>query len=345
MCNIAGYVGPRRAAPILIEMLKRQEIYDGGGGAGIATVHEGKLYMRKTRGSVMDLVKNTDALDLPGTVGIIHTRPGALPVDFIHPHMSEDGMLAMVQNGDLYFDKYFDRRNEGARLAEARGYRYVAGAGGNSVYPRLSDNTNVPIAEVTAHLVATYRSDGLSYSEALAKACEDEYSQIVSVMLTANDPERIRALRITSAMFALIGEGETFIATCPYAFDGGVNAPAFCLPELSVCEISRTGVHVTPHRVNVEPIAPPTARTYEIALPIVEDYLRSAKAAGGVYFTDIELLLIKYKDVIFDGGYTYTQHARVGYDIICQLDREGKIKSEVRYNPEGTRRLRYMWMD
>ncbi len=345
MCNIAGYAGERRAAPILIEMLKRQEIYDGGGGAGIATVHGGRMYMRKCQGSVDDLVKNTDALDLPGTVGIIHTRPGGNPPDFLHPHMSEDGMLGVVQNGDVFFDKYTDMRNRAAEAVRARGYKYVAGAGGNSAYPHLADGTNVPIAEATAHLTAMYHEDGLSYSEALARAGEDEFSQLVSVMLTANDPRTVRVLRITSAMHALVGDGETFIATCPYAFDEGIHAPSFCLPELSVCEITAEGVRVTGHRVRTEPVAPPTARTYEIATRLVEDFLKEHKESRDVYFTDIELMLTKHKAELFDGGYTYTQHARVGYDVVCQLDREGKIKSEIRPNEDGTRVLRYMWMD
>lgn len=345
MCNIAGYVGKMQAAPILIEMLRREEMYDGGGGVGIATVHEGRMYMRKTVGTVDDLVRNTDALALPGTIGIIHTRPSGSPADFIHPHMSEDGRLAMVQNGDLYHDKYSDLRDANAEKVRSRGYKYVAGMKGNSAYPHLADGTNVPIAEAAAHLTAMYRTDGLSYSEALARANEDEYAQLVSVMLTANDPDCIRALRITSAMMALTEDGETFIATCPYAFENGINSPYFSLPELSVCEIRGSGVTVTSHKVKTEPVDAPTPRTYELAMKLVEDFLRENNKARDKYFTDIELLLYKHRDELFASGRTYTQHARVAYDVVCQLDREGKIKSDLRMNPEGTRRLRYMWMD
>ena len=61
MCNIAGYVGEKRAAPILLEMIRRQEVFDGGCCAGIVTIHEGRFYMRKVVGSLEDLIKNTDA--------------------------------------------------------------------------------------------------------------------------------------------------------------------------------------------------------------------------------------------------------------------------------------------
>ena len=70
MCIIAGYSGNRRAAPILIDMLKKTEYIDGGLSTGIATIHEGKLYMRKVVGDVDTLLAETDALDLPGTTGI-----------------------------------------------------------------------------------------------------------------------------------------------------------------------------------------------------------------------------------------------------------------------------------
>ena len=65
MCNIAGYVGKKAAAPILIEMLRRQEGIDAGYYTGIATVHEGKIHYRKLCGDLNSLLKNTDAASLP----------------------------------------------------------------------------------------------------------------------------------------------------------------------------------------------------------------------------------------------------------------------------------------
>lgn len=74
MCNIAGYVGTKRAAPILIDMIKREEGLDGGFYTGIATIHEGKIYYAKLTGDADKLVAMTNAPSLPGTVGIIHSR-------------------------------------------------------------------------------------------------------------------------------------------------------------------------------------------------------------------------------------------------------------------------------
>ena len=59
MCNIAGYSGKRNAAPILIEMLRRQQSFDGGLSVGVATIHEGKLHYRKVVGDVDTLLRET----------------------------------------------------------------------------------------------------------------------------------------------------------------------------------------------------------------------------------------------------------------------------------------------
>ena len=57
MCNIAGYTGSRRAAPILLEMIKKQEYIDGSLSTGIATIHEGKLYTAKVLEMPIRLLK------------------------------------------------------------------------------------------------------------------------------------------------------------------------------------------------------------------------------------------------------------------------------------------------
>ena len=82
MCNIAGYAGKRAAAPILLEMLRRQQDFDGGVCTGITTIYDGRLYYRKIVGDVDALIKHTDALYLPGNVGIAHTRPGGSPENY-----------------------------------------------------------------------------------------------------------------------------------------------------------------------------------------------------------------------------------------------------------------------
>ena len=77
MCNIAGYIGTKQAAPILIEMIRAQEGLNAGFYTGIATLHEGRIHYRKLVGNLDDLLSKTDAASLPGNIGIIHSRtPG-----------------------------------------------------------------------------------------------------------------------------------------------------------------------------------------------------------------------------------------------------------------------------
>ena len=101
MCTIAGYAGPRRAAPILIEMLRKEQFIDGGRSTGIATVHEGKLYTAKVTGDLDELLRTTDAANFPGNFGIIHSRTDDNLVSHAHPFLSADKKLALVLNGTM----------------------------------------------------------------------------------------------------------------------------------------------------------------------------------------------------------------------------------------------------
>lgn len=113
MCNIAAYAGGKQAAPILIEMLKKQQDYDGGMSTGIATIHEGKLHWRKVVGDVDTLLRETDALSLPGTIGIAHTRPSGTPetYELAHPYVSMDERTALVSNGLTPQNQYGEQRD------------------------------------------------------------------------------------------------------------------------------------------------------------------------------------------------------------------------------------------
>ncbi len=347
MCNIAGYVGPRRAAPILIDMLREEEAYDGGGCTGIATVHEGKLHYRKFAGNIDRFLKETDALDLPGNIGIIHSKPGSNPPSFAHPHISEGGSLAVVMNGTLKRgDKYTERRDSAARLTEERGYEYAAkNYDGGINYAALKDGAHIPAGEMAAHLTAMFHSDGLDYTEAFARAIDAGFTDYVGVMLTANDPDKIRVCKVSRPMSIMMGDGEMFIASTPIAFKNQPKGNIFALPALQICEITKDALTVTGRHINVEEVAPITPETYVKAAEIMLPYLKAAKEKKGVFFDSLELLLGEHKEELFEGNHTYTPHPEVVYHILYELENKGLLNSEYRNVPGQELVRKYMWID
>ncbi|NLB80278.1 MAG: hypothetical protein GX800_01355, partial [Clostridiaceae bacterium] len=76
MCNIAGYIGNKQAAPILIEMMKREEGFAGGCYTGIATLHQGRLHYTKLTGDTY--VHGTDVKTTRITGGLHSPYKGVL---------------------------------------------------------------------------------------------------------------------------------------------------------------------------------------------------------------------------------------------------------------------------
>src|SRR5512146_1787317 len=101
MCGIVGYVGDRVATPMLIEGLKRLE-YRGYDSAGVAIMNGGGVETRRAAGKIARL-ESVIASDPPhGTLGIAHTRwatHGPPNEQNAHPHVSQNGKIAVVHNG------------------------------------------------------------------------------------------------------------------------------------------------------------------------------------------------------------------------------------------------------
>lgn len=101
MCGIVGYVGKQKAAPIIIEGLKRLE-YRGYDSAGLAVLQNGQLEIVKKAGRVDNLAKAAAPKKFTSTTGIGHTRwatHGGVTDANAHPHLSSDGKFAMIHNG------------------------------------------------------------------------------------------------------------------------------------------------------------------------------------------------------------------------------------------------------
>ena len=103
MCGIVGYIGNREASSICFAGLRRLE-YRGYDSAGIAVIKDRKLAVRKVAGNLNNLEESLSQEPLEGKIGIGHTRwatHGKPSVKNSHPHLSQNGKIAVVHNGIL----------------------------------------------------------------------------------------------------------------------------------------------------------------------------------------------------------------------------------------------------
>ena len=101
MCGIIGYIGSKKATPILINGLLRLE-YRGYDSAGLSTIEPNGLSIMKDKGRVKNLYKLDGIDDLVGTIGIAHTRwatHGRPSKENSHPHLDNSNHFAVVHNG------------------------------------------------------------------------------------------------------------------------------------------------------------------------------------------------------------------------------------------------------
>ena len=101
MCSIIGYYGKNLAAPILVKGLQKME-YRGYDSVGVATKSDTEILVKKSVGRVVEVNEKIQLDNLPGMVGIGHTRwatHGEVSDKNAHPHPSNSGKIAIVHNG------------------------------------------------------------------------------------------------------------------------------------------------------------------------------------------------------------------------------------------------------
>ncbi len=329
MCNIAGYAGKRQAAPILLKMIRRQQAFDGDMSTGIATVHEGKLYCRKIVGDVDKLIAETDVLDLPGTIGIAHTRPGGNPAEMpYHPFLSPDGRLGLITNGTTPKTQYTHLWDEASQMLVDEGYQFLTESPTlKGPYPVLKNGNKVFPVETRSYLVDYYLKKGLSPFEALAKTSDFMYSDNVSAFISADFPDRFFVLRTTRPSCVVMEEGETYMATCRWAFPEELKNDPFMLPLFHPCGIGCDGIEVSAIQMEGEPVAEMTPFTYK------EGYRRFEEKLNGenwLEFDDLESAVGREMRDLWPGDHTCVQHARLVYDLLWQFEKEGRLKKEIR---------------
>lgn len=342
MCNIAGYSGSKQAAPILLEMIRKQQYYDGDVCTGVATIHKGKIHYRKIVGDVDTIIRETDVLKLPGTIGIAHTRPGGNKKDgAFHPFFPADESLALVTNGTAPATKYCADWDAAADFLDGHGYGFhLQFENPKNQSPKLSKNgIKLQPSEVRVHLIHYYITQGLTPAQAMLKADAHMYTDSVMVMIHQDHPDSIFCTRTTRPMNLILENGEAYMATTRYGFPEHLTTEPMMLPLHQGCIISRDGLQLTPDRLEKEPVDEMTPYTYAEGYRRIEALLKSDKAP--LYFDELEFTIGDMRD-LWPGEHTLVQHARLVYDLLWQFDQEGRLQREVRLQ-EYPNYTRHRW--
>lgn len=198
MCGIVGYIGTKKASPILINGLLRLE-YRGYDSAGIATMEDDKISVMKDKGRVKNLYNLPGIDDLKGTIGIAHTRwatHGKPSKENSHPHIDNSESFAVVHNGII------ENYNELRKFLTDNGYKFYS-------------ETDT---EIVPNLIHYYYSkdtsnDDMKILRAVKNACKDLKGSFALEIISKYDKDHMIVLRKDSPLVIGKGDGENYISS------------------------------------------------------------------------------------------------------------------------------------
>jgi glucosamine--fructose-6-phosphate aminotransferase (isomerizing) len=335
MCGIVGYVGPRDAAPVLLDGLRRLE-YRGYDSAGIALLTAtGDVFIEKHAGKLSNLTDHLNGGAPAGSLGIAHTRwaTHGRPNDLnAHPHVDCTGKLVLIHNGII--ENY---RELGDRLRAA----------GHTI----SSETDT---EVLVHLIEEkYEGDLV---EAVRLALNEVEGAYAIGVMHHDHPNRIVGARMNVPLIVGIGQGEAFLASdVPAILEHTKNV--VIMNEGDVADITPEGVQfsrldgtpvdrdVTKIRWNIAAAEKGGFRhftlkeIYEQPHAIQEALRGRIDAAGNVALPELDAIADKLKRIerVYVVGCGTARYAGEVGAYLTQhwagLPATSEIGSEMRYSP------------
>jgi len=223
MCGIVGYIGPRKAVPIILDGLKRLE-YRGYDSAGIAVLEDGDvLSVRRAQGKLRNLEDALKLNPIEGDYGIGHTRwatHGRPTEENAHPHRDCHGDIVVVHNGIV--ENYLALKQQ----LTSEGHHFCT-------------ETDT---EVIAHLVEKH------FDGNLENAVRDAVRELTGVfalsVISRKDPHKIVAARQGPPVVIGLGDKEYFVASDVPAILSHTR-DMFFLADGDVAVLTEDGVHLT----------------------------------------------------------------------------------------------------
>jgi glucosamine--fructose-6-phosphate aminotransferase (isomerizing) len=201
MCGIFGCVLKEGdAAPLIHLSLKRLE-YRGYDSVGIATIFDGKIYLKKDQGKIDEVHKMVNLDDLPGSIGIGHTRwatHGAPLKVNSHPHADCTGQIIVVHNGII--ENFMELKTELQNL--------------DHTFVSKTDT------EVIPHLIEQTLKDNpkLSLVDAVQQSLKRLEGSYALAVLSTKEPDKIICARNESPLVLGINDNGVFCASDIPAF-------------------------------------------------------------------------------------------------------------------------------
>jgi glucosamine--fructose-6-phosphate aminotransferase (isomerizing) len=226
MCGIFGCILKEgNAAPLIHESLKRLE-YRGYDSVGIATIQDGKIYVKKDKGKIDEVHKLLNLDDLPGNVGIGHTRwatHGAPLKVNAHPHSDCTGNLMVVHNGIIenFSELKLELENNGHNFVSKTDTEVIA----HLIEEKLEKSPELDL--VTAVMESVRKLDG---SYALA-------------VISTREPDKVICARNESPMILGVSDNGVYFASDIPAFLSVTNKAVF-VEDGEIITLSAAGYEI-----------------------------------------------------------------------------------------------------
>ncbi len=201
MCGIVGYLGPKKAVPILVNGLEKLE-YRGYDSSGVATIGTGSFEVFRSEGKLENLKNvlreneklNGEVGEDAGvtTIGIGHTRwatHGKPSETNAHPHVAGD--ICVVHNGII--ENFSILREK----LEKEGCSIVS-------------ETD---SEIAAHLINAHLQEKGDLFQAVKAAIAELEGSYALVVMSLKDPNKLIVAKNATPVILGVSEGEAYVAS------------------------------------------------------------------------------------------------------------------------------------
>lgn len=215
MCMISAFIGDTEAVPHLIEMTQKQEFVFGGFYTGMVTAHEGKLYRKRSIGSLSTFTSEHNISDLSGSIGIAHSRTNdGGGIEWAQPRLDEKECIASIGVGIGGVLGSSDKTLELAKSLLSEGVTFstrVLGEKKNGL--NLSDNYTIHGAEPGLIALGRLYAQGKSILDSIREI--NLRSESVGLYLTRQEPDRFFVSNLNSRLLALkTVDGMMLLSSC-----------------------------------------------------------------------------------------------------------------------------------